>query len=911
MGASMRPIRLTMTAFGPYGEKTVLDMDQLGDRGLYLICGDTGAGKTTIFDAISYALYGQASGAIRDVSMLRSQYASDDLETKVELVFSYHGQIYEITRSPSYMKESRKTPIPAEASLTLPDGKVLSKINDVNHMVESILGLDKDQFTQIAMIPQGDFQRLLFSDTKNRQEILRRIFKSTYFQDLQELCKEDLRKEKEKVRDLELKIARNLDFIEGIEGDLSELTKDEVLDSLVSLMSDDRLKEEELGKITKKVKKEIAKKESQRALWMDYQRRQEKKLEEEHLLSMEKDREEKIQAEIEELLTKKDSILELEKKIKHLDQELVDYDELEELRQEKERCLFFEKQSKEKIEQGQKEIFLLEEQVQKDKENLMKLNSFREKRQKKHYQREELGRQEDKLRALSKRLEEEKEKQISLSIKQGQYLEKKDLFEKLRKEYERMQELFYDEQAGILASHMKEGEPCPVCGSLEHPNKANPRKDAPNKEDLNRFQAKVDKKSQEYRILSEEAHILSGQLSTIEEGKKILAHELFGSLEESQWPLELKKSFDHLEREKEDLSISLESLEGVIERLEILDTSLPKKEEDLASKKIDLSQEERKLSSLLGEEKQVILHYENLLKKLIFPSKKEALQWKKREEEKVSTFQSRWEKKNQELQEVKVSISTINARIHILDEELSKKPVSDENILEKELFELKELEEKMEQDIIHIGSRLKNNEKIYEKLKESWTELVLEEKILSQLSILTDTLNGNLKGKDKIMLETYVQMAYFDRIIERANTRFLSITKGRYAFIRQDEGNKRSQTGLELDVFDYYQGSLRPVKSLSGGESFQASLCLALGLSDEMEASSGGIKLDVLFLDEGFGTLDQDSLEEALRILEDLAEGSQLVAIISHVEQLRDRIPKKILVTKDQTGASQAKIQFN
>ena len=292
-----------------------------------------------------------------------------------------------------------------------------------------------------------------------------------------------------------------------------------------------------------------------------------------------------------------------------------------------------------------------------------------------------------------------------------------------------------------------------------------------------------------------------------------------------------------------------------------------------------------------------------------FKSKKEAEETVKHLKNGIQLHKNALEKVETEYADLEKELAGLKGKIDQLKKQLeSKEDIDTEKLLEEKnaLTEKKtELTEKSET----ISTRIYTNNRAKENISKKATELTTIEEKWTWVKALSNTANGNISGKEKIMLETYIQATFFDRIIDRANTRLMVMSGGQYELIRRQEAsNYRSQSGLELDVKDHYNGSIRNVKTLSGGESFKASLSLALGLSDEIQSNAGGIKLDTMFVDEGFGSLDEESLQQAIKALADLSEGNRLVGIISHVAELKERIDKQVIVTKEKTGGSKVTI---
>ena len=919
----MRPTHLVMSAFGPYAGRTEIKFDLLGQSGLYLITGDTGAGKTTIFDAITFALFGKASGENRDANMFRSKYAELGTPTEVELIFAYAGEEYRIKRNPEYERPSargEKVVIERQnAELHYPSGKIVTKVKDVNDAVGEILGIDRNQFTQIAMIAQGDFLKLLIASTDDRKKIFQKIFHTENYSRLQEVLKKelsDLNREKEKLQEtidhfVSSCVADKDDvlYIRLENAKNNQVMPDEIYNLIGEIIVNDRAyrgkKEKEREKLkttTEEITVQLTKVKERKKL-------EEKLRISERAFNSELPRCEILKKELAELKNKEPENERKLERIVEIRSELTEYEELQ-----------TNINSKFKIE---KDIQRLNESsgikkknIETVLESIKKYKSETETLKEAGNDKNELDRKKESndrdIRDL-KNLEEDLY-QIDLhnnKIKaaKADYKGKSEAAEKLKNIYENKQKIFLDEQAGIIAEALEEGKPCPVCGSKEHPLIAHKSENAPTKEDVAQSKHEYENAHKQAISSSEETGAL---LAKLEEKKKSARKKSLMYLGINEYD-EIEKSLitkiATLEKELKKVKSELESVEAKISRKEFLDKEIPRCEDVVIRTKEDVEEEEKSIASKSAELKAIDNRIKALQGKLKFSSQEDAICEINKLESERKTYAEKQTRKNTEYLESEKRITEFAAEINQAKENLKDKEIMDTDDLLLKEKTLKEEIANLDRDINDIYARerinLQNIEKIQEKIKESGE---VENK-WKWISALSNTANGNISGKEKIMLETYVQMTYFDRIIARANTRFMVMSGGQYELKRREEAiNNRSQSGLELDVIDHYNGSTRSVKTLSGGESFKASLSLALGLSDEIQSSAGGIQLDTMFVDEGFGSLDEESLQQAMKALVGLSEGNRLVGIISHVSELKDKIEKQIIVSKDISGGSSVEI---
>ena len=922
----MMPQKLTMSAFGPYVEKTVINFAELGESGIYLITGDTGAGKTTIFDAISYALFGDASGDERDAKMLRSKYAEPDDATYVELEFKYSGKEYAIKRSPEYERTALRgggtTKQVATVEFLPPSGLLLSKANEVNAYIEELLGVNREQFAQIAMIAQGEFRKLLNADTRDRQEIFRKLFKTDNYQILQQRLKTEANDLYRQYMNAKQSIEQYVSEIqvsedEEEEVDFSEMPVGEALEKLDEMCETDNkdLKEynkriTESEKLLDNVNKIIEKDNEVREV------REQIKV----CQNNEKFYTRKI-AELAAELEKAPSENEMNKNLREaekLKEQVESFKEIERL--EKDVGELTTKLNA-TTEEKKKNAKLAEEKTVTLKElrdEYQKSENLADERDKLSGSRSELVVIRSSLDRILTCASEREKNQTRIAEMRAEYVRARKKCDEATKNYNEKMQLFFDEQAGVIAERLEEGKPCPVCGSEEHPIIAVKPSEVPTEDELNLLEKEKDKAQAEMTNKSEQAGALKIKIETYEKDAILEAKnisEIFEKIPESieklfekakvekekntDEILKLEKKIDEVEekiRKRKELAEEITRTETAVEKMKEAVGELDAREKDLAIKV-------KSGESVVKEKK----------KQLLSTDKNELLLQIEKCEKRAREIKDVRTKLDVEIKRTQAVAAQNSGKLSSLIERKEKlpKPVEKIDEMTEKAERLEEMCDEMKQEANDLSFRLRRNNELQKNISdglEKFAEIEEKHKIVRSLS---DTANGTLTGKEKVMLEIYVQTTFFDRIVQRANTRFFKMTSGHFELKRAESAlNKTSQSGLDLNVIDHYNGAERSVKTLSGGESFMASLSLALGLSDEIQVSAGGIQLKTMFIDEGFGSLDAVTLSQALDALSELAdpEGGKLVGIISHVEELKNRIDKQIVVTKDMSGRSSAKI---
>lgn len=908
----MRPVKLTVSAFGPYAKETVLDFEKLGTRGLYLVTGDTGAGKTTIFDAITYALYGEASGKYRKSEMFRSKYADSTTDTFVQLEFECKGKKYIVRRVPKYERAKVRgvgTTIQNEsAELTLEDGRILTKTTDVTKAIEEILGVNKEQFTQIAMIAQGDFLKLLLASTEERIGIFRQIFNTEKFETLQRQINEDYKQINRECEDLRNSINQ---YRESVIPQLSEenLLCDELMSRISRQIEVDLKEKQQIEKQLQRITAEILEIRQKLLEAKEQENKRQQYYNDQKRLALITEELEGITKRYQAAKAQEEKIAVLEEMIVTLKNMLPQYQVLDEIKKTINDTKMLTEIKKNSALRVTEEIRKLEEELLRDRELVEgqkalenRLEQVKVEEKEGRLLHENLETLETDYASLCKIIEKHKEATC-------EYQQAYEAYEKKRRTYQGLEKAFFDGQAGILAEHLEENMPCPVCGSLSHPNPASVLQDAPTKETLEKEKASTRIFEEKMQTLGQRAATLNGQKAEKMDSVAIRAKEILDtdSLEKVKEALKIK--LGQVTTQNANLSHEIDVLLKQIEKLQKIRDLLPQKEKSVEELKENLQNVNIEIVGLKVKEEQSLERQEELRKTLEYESREQA-------EEKLSTYVNQRERLKEEIENVSKLLQTkdkekhaLEASMEIIRKQLEQKPAIDDIAEQGKLDGAEETEKKNMVLRDEINARLQNNCNVLEKIKQTNSKLLKKEEKFSMLKALNDTANGRQNEKGKIMLETYVQMAYFERILYKANLRFEAMTGGQYTLIRRKEAeNNRSQSGLDLEVIDHYNGSVRNVKTLSGGESFKASLALALGMADEIQASSGGVRLDTMFVDEGFGSLDEESLQQALSVLAGLSEGNRLVGIISHVGELKKRIDKQIVVTKDKFGSSEARV---
>jgi len=876
----LKPLKLTMSAFGSYGNETTIDFTNV-DHGLFLITGDTGAGKTTIFDGITYAIYGETSGGKRDGKMMRSQFAAPTEETFVELTFSYRGDVYKVRRSPEYMREKKRgsglVKAAASVELTLPDGTAFhGKMKETDKKLCEIMGIDREQFTQIAMIAQGEFLRLLYAKSEERKKIFSTIFHTGLYRKVKEELWERRKELKEKIGGTEERLKAHLQGIqipEGVEDTekLSVLGLEEipepkaVCELLEYLLVIDKknlelvsvpLAEAELRYRDLLEKRGLAKGDNDildrfdkaGAELLQYERREEEHTAQKSLLEKAEkahhvrpffDKWKAVERTYEDLRK-------IEKELLILSEDL--YSELLKAAEpviEPDKFALFSQTLK------YADIYEMTAWISewKAEEKVLQAAKLRKR---------ELDRREDQLTCAESECQ-----------KKAANLESKmQILSRTREQYGYLQEQFFREQAGILAKEkLIPGLPCPVCGSMDHPHPAKLSEHAVTEEDVSKAQDAWEKKRSECERLSLE---IRGERAKLEEARGQLA------LARKEIP--------------ENYEIRRKNLESI---LEVSGRFLDSRE------KLGKARDNRIRAEV--QEKEVKCEYEAIRTQEGFKDEAEYLgiigRWRSRSQlEQEKSCNTAYFSK---LQEMRTMLQTLR-------KQTEGKAYTDLSAFDQELETWRETKDRLQEQKEQAVRIWKNHEEILDKLekeKKDYSTLLDQFLLYDNLWQVAD---GKMKGRVRLDFETYVQRMYFEKILAAANKRFLVFTDGKMKLKSRpmDEMGLVGAAGLEINVYVMGTGKERDVKTLSGGESFLASLALALGLSDVVQSQAGAVRLESMFVDEGFGALDDNTREQAMRVLNQLAGDDRLVGIISHVNTLKDSIERKLVVKRGLQGST-------
>ncbi len=1012
----MRPLHLRISAFGPFASDVNIDFSKFGRNNIVLISGDTGSGKTTIFDAITYALFSKTSGDIKGVDMLRSDFASDGKETVVELIFEYRETEYKVIRIPRQRRAKKKgegyTERASEVYLYKEGELISSATKEVDKTIEEILGINYDQYKQIAMLAQGDFIKLIHAPTDTRSKIFRKIFNTKVYENLENSLKEKKKNlytqynnKKQKIDEIinisrkrdgsfihsdDLSIIENMKRIEeynnylvNIKEQLDErytffdaqknkMSKDLVLSERINAdINEFEIVNDELKKM--KRKEQYYKELSDSLIKSDRSNQCHQVAldikEHEHVLNdlyieLDKNQDELAKKTRELTSVSKDFVI-IDKERENITDFSIKRRELEERKNALDELSIKEKERLDKIEllSEEKEMFsVLERSLKEYQEKLANLKD--------HLISEiDLREKDNSLKEIILRLESDEKITNQIGEQEGRYkdllatesilrdklLSLKALLEKSKKEYSKSLKSFLRSSAYALSESLVEGEPCPVCGSKNHPKPYVDQGTEFSENDLSNAKDIYDNKQKEVYQCENE---LKSTLKDIEVTKaliKSLTSELtFDDVSAAKADyLAQQEEFDHLlilqnEKEKTIAEVS-DLIEGIKDKKLECEKRIIKTEEIVKgfdeqikvltnkSSNASIEEIEKNIVELSNRIENINIKYTEMkeLKEVIFEEKtlinnkiitiessvhtvkntlknlKKELKRRKKEYDLDDDYvnyiitKEEYDVLNKDLSDYNESKLRIIARYNILSDKTKGKKKADIEKIKSTVDVVSRRIEKVKHTMDNNHLVLNQNENVLKRLRELSVEFSKLESTYSIYDDLSRVMSGQLVGKDRLSIERYVQQIYFDDIIDRANKRFFSMTDSRYELLRKVNGYKGAkQIGLDLDVIDNYTNAIRDVKTLSGGESFKAALSLALGLSDVIKEYSGGIRIDTMFIDEGFGTLDEESLDKAIHILSDLSQNDMLIGIISHVRELRNRIDKKIIVEKSANGST-------
>lgn len=911
----MKPIEITISAFGPYAGVEHIDMSALGNSGIYLISGKTGSGKTSIFDAIIFALYGTASGSIRNSSMLRSKYASPDAKTFVKLIFEYKGERYTVTRNPEYVRPAKNS----SGSLVSEKPNALLEYNggaaegysNVTAKITELLGLDRDRFIQVSMLAQGEFLKLLFASTQERSQVFRSIFRTEKYDELHKKIRDDYNAALKALDNSQNIILQQLGTLENLPEDIKNaaltIPPKDVLAAVDKILAEDNIilaKAQEQLAVTEKNMAETAaalgKAELQKKAADDL------KAAEETLTALSEKRPalesafaaakeqypqaEALAAEISReterlgdyaLLTAKESLLS-QKNVQH-------------------------NNTTNALNKAQLSAQALAKKLTEYKAEREKYKDCPAERERLEGSKSRLEEEQVKLSALLKDIDDYKKIKRDLVNAQSRLKTAAEGFQQAQDYATQLEINFLNGQAGILASRLSDGAPCPVCGSVQHPAPAEMPRETPTEDELNAAREdsrRAQKKAQEYSASAAE---LKGRLDSQDAMIRQKGLNILGSDKNISQPAQAK--FDENAAELNNIVGLIRKAEEGIAKLQRLERTIPDTEISISAAKDNIAGYEKQLAALETETAALGSEIKDIRSSLKYPSEANAKAYIAALEKRKQAVKDNYDRTKQALDECITSAAELTSACEAYRSQMGSGG-ADIDMLAAKRDALNGEKAQLGDTISAAKISISATESALKILQGEYDKYLKEQERCGWLKALYDTTGGTIQGKDKVTFETYVQAAYFSRITVNANRKLKAMTNGRYELIRSEESSSKvSKTGLDLDVIDHNNGTVRSVKTLSGGEAFQAALALALGLSDEIQARAGGIQLDTMFVDEGFGSLDEESLDLAIKTLLQLSRSGRTVGIISHVAELKERIPNQIIVDKDSmTGQSTTKI---
>ena len=874
----MKPLKLTLSAFGPYAGRTTIDFSRLCENGIFLITGDTGAGKTTIFDAISFALYGEGSGGKerRASKSFRSDYAARDTETYVELEFRHRQHTYRLKRNPVYLRQSRRgddlVEQKAAAELTeLDTGECWTGTDEVKDRAQELIGLTQDQFAQTVMIAQGDFLKILNARSEDRKKLFQQLFNTSLYADLQKKAKEKCSAAAQLQKELDLRIVTEAGKIspEPEFPDRERLKQyqtdakyaDQLLETLRGLYAyETRLKKEADGQwetLDGQLKTLTAALADGRNLNQRF------------------DELGQWQKELDGLLQKQSTVEERKAALSAARKAQL-LGPVDQLRRRNRQSLEAEKTQAARLAQEKKaqaeRLPALEETAKQAREQLPLAEE----------NAQLVKRLESCLQLLEKRQKDALELE-RLNCLQTKALEDSDRAER---EYLAVRQAYYRSKSGLLARSLREGEPCPVCGSIHHPAPAALQEGGATQE---QFQAADDRR----KLLEQQVQKISSRTAAaraaLETLQRTLQSEGIGEEDTEQSVRRRMKEADAAARKIRETAEQTENqrqqCQSRLERAAALLEASLKKAGELEEEAARLEQEFAEGLARQGFEAEADYRAACL------PAE---------EAERLDAAIRRYE-------EAKKSL---NDRIGEREAQLRGRVRADIEALLQQQKNLTEQYRQAQERSRSCDRRLTLHQEAGKAIRRAAEQKKAHAEEWAVLDDLYRAMSGQLSQKVKITFETYVQQYYFKQVVAAANKRLTRMTDGMFVLrLKEEARDRRSQSGLDLDVLDRATGQWRDVSTLSGGESFLASLSLALGLSDVVQSESGGVRLEAMFIDEGFGTLDENALRNAMALLSSLADGDRMIGVISHMPELRERIDKKIVVHKKLTG-SQIELEY-
>ena len=867
----MRPIKLTMRAFGPYAGEETLDFAPLGGRGLFLITGDTGAGKTTLFDAMCFALYGQASGGSRRRSSksFRSDFAAPEDKTWVEFTFEHRGGRYRIRRSPEYAKPGRKSAVPAEAEMEcLDDGRTWNNIREVEREVTELIGLTESQFGQVAMIAQGDFLKILHASSEERQRIFRQIFDTQVYKDIMEAVKERCSAARQESEAATAEYARLTAQVEapGEEDALAALTGSPAHAQRLMAWLAERLEREEAA-LTSLGKERGQAGDALRGVSVQLALAQAQNQGVAQLAD--------CRARYAALETRREEMDALEARV-------------EQARRAAAIAPLREAAWKEAARRDRTVAALAdaEARLAEAAGELERAIAARQAAEAALAARPGLEQRLEALRRALPLFGQLRAAREALEADAAALESAKRARDEAAAAHARAFDSYIRDQAGILADRLAPGMPCPVCGSLEHPAPAAHMDAAPTLEQVKRAEAARDRADKQ-ALRAAEAVSRSGQKAESLQKQLEAAAGAIDPAGEAACAAEIAA----IQARLDGLARDFDGADRASRRAEQAQAAARTLRENCA---VQLA-EQREHAVQAGE------NWKNALSDNGFEDDSRF--------ESACLPDSALRAKAAEVERYRGDCRAVRAELDSLSAQWADKEAIDTAALNAQLEELKARDAALSRQEGELGRRAVHNRDALEGLKRCAKRVEAANEAHQVLDDLRLTVIGRVPGARKIPFENYILQYYFKRVIAEANRRLDRMSEGRYRLCWKDDGEGTGMAGLGLNVLDSYTRRVRDVQTLSGGESFVASLALALGFADVVQARSGGVHLDTMFIDEGFGTLDEETLERALAVLDGLAEGSRLVGVISHVELLKQRIDRRVVVTRSARGDSHARLE--
>lgn len=922
----MRPLKLTMQAFGPYADRTDVDLEQLGGRGLYLVTGDTGAGKTTIFDGICYALFGKASGDSRAVNMFRSEYAADDVITLVELIFEYGETKYRVHREPKQMTLKKRgegltklNPV-NELYIVGNDKPIASNESEVNQKIKDILRLDHEQYRNVAMIAQGSFAQLLNTKTDSRTKILSAIFSTGKYAMLQERLREDLSQINRRYEESNLIIKSLLGSIKLSGENPYKPMIDEAAAYAEAAADTDaedicikaREHEQMLAKLAvdgfdmadKQHKAAALALEKGRALQELFDRL---RLTEENLkklvpaLSESEDNAKRLNE-------RKPELNGLIGQIAADTDKLSQYDDAEALMKEALELSVAAQNALKQTNAISTALEMDEKRLNELKKLVADIGDIGALLAESTHSIEKHQEQLASIKSLAKEISEAEKLKAAENAALETLKYKKSDYDKLEAEHSQLFSLYIAEQAGILADALSDGAPCPVCGSTDHPHKAHKSEKAPDKKQVDAAKLTLDRARDALeRASSDHAAAKAARESAV---ASLIKHA--GVYAENCTP---EQMLQNVQKEQNTVSAALAEETKRREQLSLKANQKSAAEKEVVDIEKRILQNRERFTAVKSEQTGLAAKAEEKTKaakkqlsELAYPSRVEAEKQINVLKNQRSSLEKAMADADKRLTELRKMHTELTGKLGELKEQTKDTAAPNCDAL---LAAEQESAKAVKEALVRRDEANTCLASIEGALKKLQPEMENNRKLQQEYgikSVLNSTANGTLAKKQHVSLETYVQMEYFERILAHANVRLLQMTNGQYELIRSVNNRGTSKVGLDIDVIDHFTSSVRSIGSLSGGESFIASLALALGFSDQIQQTSGGVRIDSMFVDEGFGSLDSGILDLAINTLQSLAGNDRLVGVISHVPEMKDRLDKMIIVTKNKTVGSNVQI---